>query len=317
MHSRQVRWNSSVTVLVGLFALLFTTVVAASAQVISGSRRSPQALLRDVKDHRIFADVPLAAQSSISAYLGGRSATFYARKVGAGFEAVNPEQNLTTRFTPQGVEIHSRNSYLGMALRSYGYSNRLHRVRPCVPLLSRNRVEYRRGLVREWYVNGPFGLEQGFTIRSAPPLSNGHLLRLELALSGGLQSSLDESGAGLTLKNQDGQVALRYAGLDAYDASGRELPARLILNGNELQLNVEDSRARYPITIDPIVQLAELTGSDAAGSNFGSSVAISGNTVIVGSFDFNRFQGSAWVFVKPPSGWATHMIQTAELSTCT
>ena len=63
------------------------------------------------------------------------------------------------------------------------------------------------------------------------------------------------------------------------------------------------------------VQLAELTPSERQNQDwFGISIAISGNTVVVGAFDSNIEQfGSAYVFVKPASGW-TNMTQTAKLT---
>lgn len=60
-------------------------------------------------------------------------------------------------------------------------------------------------------------------------------------------------------------------------------------------------------------QTAELTASDT-GDAFGSSVAISGNTVVAGATDGNSFlPGAAYAFVKPASGWV-NMTQTAELT---
>ncbi len=53
-------------------------------------------------------------------------------------------------------------------------------------------------------------------------------------------------------------------------------------------------------------QLAELKGSDtAAGDGFGTSVAVSGTTVVVGADDADR----AYVFTRTPTGWK----QTGEL----
>src|SRR5271170_4919877 len=62
-------------------------------------------------------------------------------------------------------------------------------------------------------------------------------------------------------------------------------------------------------------QLAELTpGTRAKNDWFGISVAMSGNTVVVGDFDANIEQfGTVDVFVKPASGWA-NMTQTATLT---
>jgi hypothetical protein len=66
-----------------------------------------------------------------------------------------------------------------------------------------------------------------------------------------------------------------------------------------------------------MTQTAELTASDGAwGSFFGFSVSINRHTVVVGANNAwvnGRYQGAAYVFDKPESGWA-NMTQTAELS---
>jgi hypothetical protein len=57
-------------------------------------------------------------------------------------------------------------------------------------------------------------------------------------------------------------------------------------------------------------QVAELKGSDTAASDeFGSSVAISGTTVVVGAGNHANYAGEAYVFDKTASGWK----QVAEL----
>ena len=49
---------------------------------------------------------------------------------------------------------------------------------------------------------------------------------------------------------------------------------------------------------------AKLSASDAAADdNFGHSVAISGDTVVVGAFGDDSYSGSAYLFEKPASGW--------------
>lgn len=62
-------------------------------------------------------------------------------------------------------------------------------------------------------------------------------------------------------------------------------------------------------------QVAELTASDAVpGQFFGARVAIDRNTIVVGANACCTFNahGSAYVFVKPSSGW-TNMTETAKL----
>jgi hypothetical protein len=63
-----------------------------------------------------------------------------------------------------------------------------------------------------------------------------------------------------------------------------------------------------------MTETAKLTASDgAAGDDFGLSVAVSGDTVVVGAPQVSTGDGKGYVFVKPPGGW-TNMTQTAELT---
>jgi len=58
--------------------------------------------------------------------------------------------------------------------------------------------------------------------------------------------------------------------------------------------------------------LARLTPSDGNGfaEVFGQSIAMSGDTIVVGAPYANNGAGAAYVFVKPASGWAD-MTETA------
>ena len=67
-----------------------------------------------------------------------------------------------------------------------------------------------------------------------------------------------------------------------------------------------------------MTQIAELTPSDGEFHDcFGCSVAISGNTIVVGNSGLevngNRGQGAAYVFVEPSTGWVS-MTETAKLT---
>ncbi|NOQ79549.1 MAG: hypothetical protein GQ546_09135 [Gammaproteobacteria bacterium] len=62
-------------------------------------------------------------------------------------------------------------------------------------------------------------------------------------------------------------------------------------------------------------ETAKLTASDAAAEdNFGRSVAISGDTVIVGAHGDNSGTGSAYIFEKLAEGWGNVMTETAKLN---
>jgi len=192
-----------------------------------------------------------------------------------------------------------------MALSSYGYASAQVAVAPVViPHASANRVSYGYGPLREWYANGPLGLEQGFDV-ARPPRSGSGTLTLSLALSGGLLPRLRN---GSLLLSGHG-TALRYGGLVASDAHGRALRTWLSLGGGRVLIHVDDRSARYPLRIDPLIQQAELTASEGAKKEqLGYSVAISGNTIVAGApfrgSGPEAHQGAVYVYTMPTSGWA-------------
>jgi hypothetical protein len=263
--------------------------------------------------------LPLLAQSRVSATVGRDFSAYHAKENGEGFHADNLRQQFAADFTEEGVKVTHRTAQWSMSLLSYGYGDFSKKIAQVSPQASLNRVEYRHGPLTEWYVNGPVGLEQGFTLDRPPSGAHGQPLTISLRLSGDLEASLDQKGTALSLSRDDlKKPELRYAGLTAHDASGKELRAWLELNGSELRLRVQDAGARYPVVVDPFVQLAELTASDGVdGDQLGISIGISGNTVVVGAENAtvgtNAAQGAAYVFVKPATGWA-NMTETAKLT---
>jgi hypothetical protein len=286
-----------------------------------------------------LASLPREAQSSVSAALGRDRSDYQARAHGEGFRAENVRHNLAADFTSAGVEVRSGNGLWKLALHSYGYGNTLKPVGAAAPRVDRNRVEYRRGPLTEWYVNGPLGLEQGFTLNVRPgcrgtacrtlapshdairggqsprvgqalPLlsqTGNEPLTVALALSGDVTAAVDPNQTGMTLTSRDGRAVLRYTGLVARDAGGKDLHAWLEVRGAKLLLEVDDTRARYPVVIDPWVQLVAFTGSDWS---YPDSVATDGNTVVVGDTCANGCNGAAYVLVRLASGWT----QVAELT---
>jgi len=204
----------------------------------------------------------------------------------------------------------------GLETRCYGYGDALHAVKSVAPQANANRVEYRRDGVTEWYENGPLGLEQGFTLAHPPGKATGEPLTLELALRGDLVAAVESTGTSLELRRKGGKVALRYGGLKARDATPRELPSWLEVRGVRLLLRVEDGEARYPVVVDPWIQQAELTAADGATPDyFGSSIAVSGNTIVVGApqhvVGSNSTQGAAYVFVQSGGTWSEQVELTA------
>jgi trimeric autotransporter adhesin len=291
------------------------------AQTIAASQLgSPNAKTHPDRglDQSGLSSLPAAAQGSISAALGKDDSRYWPHAAAGSLHAKNPQHALAANFTRHGVEISSNAARWDFALRGYGYGNDLVRTGQASPQARKNRVEYTRGALTEWYINGPLGLEQGFTLAKPPANAKGQPLTVALALSGNLTAATDASGSTLTLKQRDGKAALRVAGLLAHDATGRELQARFALRGGELLLQVDDAGAQYPLVVDPFVQQAELTALDgAANDHFGYSVAISGDgsTALVGApyhtVSGNSNQGVVYAFTFSAGSWTQQPDLTA------
>ena len=225
-------------------------------------------------------------------------------------EAANPAQEMRSRFELGGVEVSGSDWSLGLSLEAWG---RASAVSPAIDgerIALGRRVEYRRDGVVEWYVNDERGLEQGFTVEVAPE-GDGPLV-LVLSIDGGergLAPLVLPGGRDARFTDAEGNVVLHYTGLSAWDASGRDLPAALSVADGRLSIEVADQGASYPVVVDPWIatELAKLTASDAAAlDEFGNSVAISGDTAVVGARDDDNAggpnAGSAYVFERNQGG---------------
>jgi trimeric autotransporter adhesin len=306
-----------------LLMLLALAMVPAYAQVSVNGTGSGKAVAASA-DNEVAANgatLPVEARTAISAAVGQDDHSYEITSRAGAFAAENKPQQLSATFKAGRVQIRTGDADFGMALLSYGYGNALRAVPGAVPHASLNRMEYRRGSLTEWYVNGPAGLEQGFTLAQPPTRKRSGPLTIALALSGDLAAAPEQSGSELTLKDRTRTERLRYAGLVSYDATGKQLPTSMEIRGGQLRLKVEDAGAVYPLVVDPWVYAAELTASDGKAYNFfGNSVSVSvdGKTVAIGAFQSaendNGEEGSVYVFVKPKTGWKNTSTFTAKLT---
>jgi hypothetical protein len=244
--------------------------------------------------------IPAAARAPISAALGADDRSFWVH----GRSAVNRTQHLGVSFTRAGVAIRKGSRYASVSLTAFGRSGRLSPVPDAAPVASENRVTYDRGALREAYVNGPIGLEQTFSLSRAP--SGAGPVVLSLALGGDLRARMDGSSVLL-----GGASGLRYGDLAVTDASGRQLPASLGLAGSQLRISIDAAGARYPLHVDPVTQSAELSPPSGIGpAQFGTSVAVSGNTIVVGDPRYDNSGdddqvGAVFVFEQHAGSWET------------
>jgi len=237
-----------------------------------------------------------------------------------GYGCSNPAQDFEAAFSGAGVDLKPRGPSARplpwrMSLRGYGYGEQMQPVAAAELLVRDNRIEYQRGPLTEWYINERQGLEQGFTL-AAPPAgrASGKPLVLRLGMSGVLHAVLESNGEQVAVVDAGGERVLNCSKLAAFDAQGRQLPARMRLARDEMRLEVDDRGAAYPVTLDSrfATAQAKLTASDpVADDKSGILVALSGDTALVGARFDNRAAGSAYVFVRSGTSWRQQAKLTA------
>lgn len=245
----------------------------------------------------------------------------------------NPGQQWLTRFDGRGVSVMPEGAAWewGLELRSYGLVDTLHEIQGSTVNVLGERLTYRRdAALDEWFVNDGRGLEHGFTLHKRPAGGDGPVM-FRFHIRGGLRARVQRDRLGVTFVAADGTAAVSYTGLTVSDADQRRLAAHFESIGEDgLGLVVDSRGARYPLTIDPVAQQAYLKASNSQGGTgvpgptgsgdlFGRSVAISGNTVVVGAAgeDSNATgingdqtnnsatqSGAAYVFVRSGGVWS-------------
>ncbi len=229
--------------------------------------------------------------------------------------ADNYGQHLSIRTTDAGgILISSANGSFGMQLRFAGRDITTQSATRGVAKAEGRLFKIIRKGYTEWYLNDDGGIEQGITIQSSPEGTGN--LHASFDLSGNLTPYL--SGETLVLSDRLGPV-LRYTDLKAWDSTGRELNSTMALTGNQLLWEVDDASAIYPVRIDPVFTESKiLSASDKSDNDqFGFSVSISENTVIVGTpyaGSGGTQRGQAYIFSRNeggPDAWGQVNIITA------
>ena len=250
-----------------------------------------------------LASAPAGLQAAASSALGAEKPSFLVRQRGGSL--VSAGGGLSTVFGRSGPVVQVGSADLGLSFAGVGYGARLSHASRAIPLAAGNKVSYRRSGLTEWYRNGPLGLEQGFTLQDRPARGGPGWLTVAVRASGTLQ--LAQHGHQVVFTGSSGaRVLARYGGLSAVDAAGQSLPARIRLEDGTLLLEVDDAGARYPLTIDPFLQVgSKLTasGDEPLAAEFGFSVALSsdGTTALIGGPEVNG--GFVWVFTQSGGVW--------------
>ena len=252
---------------------LCLVVSVLSSQVASAQEQVPEGL------------EPGDWSSIRAAYEAGRHSAF---EVEGGYQARNPGQQWLTEFDGRGFLVQPDGGAWswGLQLHAYGFEGALQAVGAAAEasVLS-DRVMYDwDASLEEWYVNDARGLEHGYTLRSRPTATGEQAspLIFDLVVRGSLRAELLDGENGVRFVDEQGGTALTYAGLHVFDADGVALEAAFVEDSGRLRISIQESGAKYPLTIDPIAQQAYLKASNPGTlDDFGSSVAISGELVAV------------------------------------
>ncbi len=334
---KQVVLCAAIVALVVAGAELFSTQPVAGQETKSGALHGAAALDRLKQDGQYES-----LQAAMREARFGVSRAEQTPLGRAAWHAPNPEAGYDAYVTESGVSIVvNDNTYVSLSLQSLGYGGAMQPVGPGEVNGDKQTISLMRsGGVREWYVNGPGGLEQGFTL-AKPPSSAGERdepLRLALQVSEGWRAAASDDGKAVTLRGADGH-SVEYGKLVVRDSLGRVIPARLTVIEEQVVIEAEDSKAEYPLTIDPIfslqpkpraveaapvslmneaqyVEQQRLTANDGAEKDhFGEAIALDGDTLVVGAYaddiGATSNQGSVYVFTRSGATWTFQQKITA------
>lgn len=211
------------------------------------------------------------------------------------YTSETPGHGFSTVFSQQGADF--KRSSEGVRMKLAGGEN----IAP--QMKSENKIEYARGNIIEWYVNSPYGIEQGFTLETRPENSSGEVrLTVDLTMSEGVKA-VSETEKSIKFFDSNGALLLSYSGLYVFDSRGRELPSSMRLAGPGIEIEVDDKGAEYPIVIDPLIEAQKLTASDGTqNDSFGRSVLIEGDIAFVGAPIANGIRGKVYIYERNTLG---------------
>jgi len=244
-----------------------------------------------------------------------------------GYLAHNPGQAWRTHFDGRGILTTPDGGgwSWGLELVSYGRRGAERAFSSAAAGLHHHdqRIEYAwDATLTEWYINDQRGLEHGYIVHHCPGGGAGPL-HVTVNVRGGLVPRINATPRDAAFFNADGAAVVNYSNLTVFDAAGAIVPAWFEVdqdNPRSLRIVVDDSNAVYPLTIDPLAQQAYLKASNTSANDyFGYSVAVCGDTVVVGAYqeDSNATgvngnqadnsasnSGAAYIFVRSGNVWS-------------
>lgn len=189
--------------------------------------------------------IPMVIQGMLNEAAARTDASFRVQRQGEGAYFQNSEHGLSARDYNGTFEVSHGGHTWGFALRSWGRGERRESVLAGDGQGTANRLEAGRGPgITEWFVNGPLGLQHGITLEQPPrcdlidwrhrdaateeKCDRRAPVQLEFETQGTLRAVVLPGGRDLSLRDSLGREQIRYRGLTAYDADGKELFAAIV-----------------------------------------------------------------------------------------
>jgi len=186
----------------------------------------------------------IAVAKAVRRFADGPNRSYTAKVPGQGYVAeISTGGQLTLKAGSGAISI---------GVQSYGFGNQRQPVTEPTTKAGTDKdawpeVRFVRDGISESYVNELGGLHHWLTVSARPSRISGNLW-VNLGVNGAQRiKSLSDTAAEVTL----GNTKLKYAGLKVWDASGKNLPARMVATATGISLVVSDVTAKYPVTIDP------------------------------------------------------------------
>ena len=205
-------------------------------------------------------DEPGVSDASTRGPLAGAPLASAFSPVGDGFVADVPAWNVAARLGADGATFAGEGGDLVLAFAGWGRGS-ADRLEPSRPAVLGDRLEMGRGGATEWWRASDAGLQQGWDLDERPDGDGPLLLALDVS---GASAAL----VGAEVRFVGAARTWRYAGLQAWDATGRALPAWFEVQADQVRIRVDDAGAVWPIHVDPVMTSAASTISGSAAGDY-------------------------------------------------
>ena len=254
------------------------------------------------------------------------------REKAGAYQSCNRAQNLRFTYYDNGFKMSPRLDSLGVwdvELRLSGISKGstpLGIIEKPARQFNADTMAVDYHAFKIQFINNEKGMRQNFIVCEKP--EGNEALTIAIAYKGSLTAIEDDDG-GVSFAEYNSQSGaynskVSYKDLKAWDATGKELKAKVELNtvAHQIALVINDREARYPVMVDPLSTIADWSIHSSHNGAFGNNVSSAGDVngdgysdIIVGAHRYDNGEvdeGRVFVFYGSASGFPATVNWTAE-----